>query len=328
MTVDNTTPLSLLVRETRYEADGVVSVCFVDPTGADLPKWKAGAHLEITLPSGLVRQYSLWSNPDDPQHYRVGVLREDRGRGGSKEIHDTGLVGRTLTVNGPRNRFELVDAPRYIFIAGGIGVTPLVPMLSRVARSDANPEWSFHYGGRSRRSMAFTGVLERLAQSGRGGTVNFVAEDSDGILDLRGILSAADGETAIYCCGPGGLITAVEKLCEELGLPGLHVERFGAAPVDESVASAENTTFEVELSTTGTTVSVGPDESILECVRSIVPGVPASCEEGFCGTCEVRILAGQAEHRDQILTQAEQDANETMFICVSRAKSPRLVLDL
>lgn len=325
--MDNTTPLTLLVREIRHEADGVVSVSFVDPTGADLPPFKAGAHLEIALPSGLIRQYSLWSNPDDPQHYRVGVLREEAGRGGSKEIHDTGLVGKTLTVNGPRNRFELVDAPRYIFIAGGIGVTPLVPMLSRVTRNEASPEWSFHYGGRSRKSMAFTGVLERLAQSGNG-EVNFVAEDDNGILDLRGILSAADGNTAIYCCGPGGLITAVEKICDELGLTGLHVERFGAAPVDESVASVANSSFEVELAKSGTTVTVTPDTSILECVRSIVPSVPASCEEGFCGTCEVRMLQGTADHRDQILTKAEQDANETMFICVSRAKSPRIVLDL
>lgn len=325
--MDNTKPLNLLVREIRHEAEGVVSVSFVDPTGADLPKWQPGAHLEIALPSGMIRQYSLWSNPDDPQHYRVGVLREAEGRGGSKEIHDTGLVGKTLTVNGPRNRFELVEAPKYIFIAGGIGVTPLIPMLHKVARSAAQPEWSFHYGGRSRRSMAFTGVLERLAASA-GKNVTLVAEDDDGILDLRGILAGADAETAIYCCGPNGLIGAVEKLCEELGLPGLHVERFGAAPVDESVASAENTTFEVELAKSGTTVAVGPDESILECVRSIVPGVPASCEEGFCGTCEVRILSGVADHRDQILTQAEQDANESMFICVSRAKSPRIVLDL
>ena len=326
--MDNTAPLSLLVREIRHEAEGVVSVTFVDPTGADLPKWHPGAHLEITLPSGLIRQYSLWSNPDDPQHYRVGVLREEAGRGGSKEIHDTGLVGRTITVNGPRNRFELVDAPRYIFIAGGIGVTPLVPMLHRVARSSAAPDWSFHYGGRSRKSMAFTGVLERLAQAAGSSRVTFVAEDDDGILDLRGILADADEHTAIYCCGPNGLISAVEKLCEELGLPGLHVERFGAAPVDETVASAENTTFEVELAKTGTTVSVGPDESILECVRPFVPNVPASCEEGFCGTCEVRIVSGAADHRDQILTKAEQDANESMFICVSRAATPRIVIDL
>ncbi|MDR7083266.1 ferredoxin-NADP reductase [Arthrobacter ginsengisoli] len=327
--MDNTKPLSLLVREVRHEAEGVVSVAFVDSTGADLPKWHPGAHLEITLPSGLVRQYSLWSNPDDPQHYRVGVLREDLGRGGSKEIHDTGLVGRTLTVTGPRNRFELVDAPRYIFIAGGIGVTPLVPMLHRVARRSPAPDWSFHYGGRSRKSMAFIGVVDRLAQTADDSRVSFVAEDDDGILDLRGILSDADEQTAIYCCGPNGLISAVEKLCEELGLPGLHVERFGAAPVDESVVSAENTQFEVELAKTGTTVSVGSDESILESVRTVVAGViPASCEEGFCGTCEVRILAGKADHRDQILTQAEQDANESMFICVSRAKSPRIVLDL
>lgn len=327
--MDNTTPLSLLVKEIRHEAEGVVSVCFVDPHGADLPRFEPGAHLEITLPSGLVRQYSLWSNPDNPQQYRVGVLREAEGRGGSREIHDVGLVGKTLTVNGPRNRFELVDAPHYIFIAGGIGVTPLVPMLHRVARRTPTPKWSFHYGGRSRKSMAFTGVLERLAQAaGNEERVTFVAEDDDGVLDLRGILAEADEQTVIYCCGPNGLISAVEKLCEEMDLPGLHVERFGAAPVDESVASAVNTTFDVELAQTGTTVSVGPDESILECVRQFVPGVPASCEEGFCGTCEVRILSGVADHRDQILTQAEQDANESMFICVSRAKSPRIVLDL
>lgn len=327
--MDNTKPLSLLVREIRHEADGVVSVCFVDPTGADLPPFNAGAHLEIALPSGLIRQYSLWSNPDDPQHYRVGVLREDAGRGGSKEIHDTGLVGKTLTVNGPRNRFDLVDAKKYIFIAGGIGVTPLVPMLSRVARKETAPTWSFHYGGRSRKSMAFTGVIERLAQSAGGnGTVNFMAEDDNGILDLRGILSAADADTAIYCCGPGGLISAVEKLCEEMNLPGLHVERFGAAPVDTSIVSEANSSFEVELAKSGTTVTVTPDASILECIRPIVPGVPASCEEGFCGTCEVRMLAGTADHRDQILTKSEQEANDTIFICVSRAKSPRIVLDI
>lgn len=323
---------SLLVLSVQHEAEGVVSVTFTDPEGKNVPAWQPGAHLELMLPSGVIRQYSLCGDSSDPAYYRVAVLCEPNGRGGSKEIHNTGLVGKVLKAAGPRNRFALVDAPSYLLIAGGIGVTPLLAMAR--ALTDRGARWTMVYGGRTLSSMAFRTDLESLAaRNPEVATLRFVPQDTEGVLDLDSILADVDDDTAIYCCGPGGLIEAVEEKTSTLGIAGrLHVERFGVSDVKPPASGAhgenDGPAFEVELRRSSTSVVVEPGRSILECIRTVVPGQPSSCEEGFCGTCETRVLEGEPDHRDAILTEAERAAKDTMFICVSRSKTPRLVLDL
>lgn len=315
--------MELRVRHVKWEAEGVHSLTFVHPDGLDLPEWEPGAHLEIELPSGLVRQYSLCGDPYDRCRYKVAVLREPNGRGGSAEIHDTVLTGRLLKVRGPRNRFDLGYAGNYVLIAGGIGITPILAMARELG--DKKP-WHLYYGGRSLESMAMREELSVIGLE----HVTLVPQDTHGILDLDAIFAAVDDDTAIYCCGPEGLLGAVLAKAEASGRSAqVHFERFGAAPkLPEPEMPAATEGFEVELQRTGCTVSVAPDQTVLEAIRGVVPDMPSSCEEGFCGTCETRVLLGQIEHRDQILSEAEREANESMFVCVSRAKSPRIVLDL
>jgi ferredoxin-NADP reductase len=315
--------LRLMLRQIQYEADGVVSLLLTDPAGTPLPAWRPGAHLALELPSGLVRQYSLCGDPSDRTGYRVAVLREDGGRGGSKEIH-TGLpVGTQLTVRGPRNHFELAESDAYVFIAGGIGITPILAMMRSLA---GHKRWELHYGGRTLTSMAF---LDQLAEFG--GNVEVVPQDRDGLLDIEGILAGVKPDALVYCCGPEPLLTAVRKRCEELGIAGrLHIERFSAS--EEALAEAEAARsgdgFEVELARTDRVVWVESGRTVLDTLRDVLPELPSSCEEGVCGTCEVHVLDGIPEHHDQILSDAEREEGMSMFICVSRSKSSRIVLDL
>lgn len=314
--------MELRVRHVKWEADGVHSLTFVDPAGKDLPAWTPGAHLEIELPSGLVRQYSLCGDPNDRCRYKVAVLRDPAGRGGSAEIHDTVLTGKVLKVRGPRNRFELAYAGNYILIAGGIGITPILAMAQELGGSKP---WHLFYGGRSLESMAFRDELATLGAE----HTTFVPQDTAGILDLDEVFSRVDESTAIYCCGPEGLLGAVLAKSESLGVAGqVHFERFGAAPQAPQAETAPTDAFEVTLERSGRTITVDPEETVLDAIRKVIADMPSSCEEGFCGTCETRVLAGEIDHRDQILSKAEREANDSMFVCVSRAKSPKIVLDL
>jgi ferredoxin-NADP reductase len=275
----------------------------------------------------------------------VAVLHERHGRGGSREIHETRLVGRTVGVRGPRNHFKLREADEYLLIAGGIGVTPLLAM-ARHLDAEGYP-WRLVYGGRSRASMAFLTELSAF-----GGAVTVVPQDEQGLPDLDAILDDASPGTEVYCCGPEGLLRAVEAAGSARGIP-VHVERFGtagpagtsaaatapvvAAAADEkpaaagaeaAVAEPDVGTFQVELRRTGITVEVDPDRTILEAVREHLPEVISSCEEGFCGACETRVIEGVPDHRDQVLDPIERESNETMMICVGRSCTKRLVLDL
>jgi len=311
----------LLVQQVSWEARDVVSVRLTDPAGQELPPWAPGAHLEIVLPSGLTRQYSLCGRPADRSSYTVAVLREPNGRGGSREIHDTALVGRQLEVRGPRNHFALKPADSYLLIAGGIGVTPILAMARDL--QERGIPWRLIYGGRSRESMAFLGQLGSLSPE-----IDVVPQDERGLLDLADALERLEVGTAVYACGPAGLLDAVTRECESRGVE-LHLERFGAAPPSEDLGDAEPATaFEVELKLTGLVLPIPSDRSILDVVRDVLPDAPSSCEEGFCGSCETRVLAGIPEHHDSILDLDERAANDTMMICVGRAVSSRLVLDL
>lgn len=317
--------LDLRVRHIKWEADGVLSLTFVDPLGEDLPEWTPGAHLEVELPSGLVRQYSLCGDPKDRCRYKVAVLRELNGRGGSAEIHDTVLAGRILKIRGPRNRFELGYASKYVLIAGGIGITPILAMAREI---NGRKPWHLYYGGRTIDSMAFREELAMLEP----GHVTYVPQDTDGILDLDAIFATVDDDTAIYTCGPEGLLGAVLARAEAAGRSDqVHFERFGAAPKKpEDAAPASTDGFEVELQRTGATIQVGPQQTVLEALRQVVSDMPSSCEEGFCGTCETKVISGEVDHRDQILSDGEKAANDTFFPCVSRAMGacPKLVVDL
>lgn len=314
---------ALTVVQVRLEAADVVSVVLARPDGSSLPSWEPGAHIDLTLPSGLIRQYSLCGDPADKTTYTVAVLRERQGRGGSAEIHDAALVGRTLTVRGPRNHFELEDADRYLFLAGGIGVTPILAM-AREAHFRGRG-WTLVYGGRTRASMAYVDALRDLG----GDRVRVLPEDEFGRLPLADVIAGAGADTAIYACGPEGMLQAAMDACAVGGDPAaLHLERFSAAPVDPAASATERSEFEVELRRTGTTVLVPADRGLLEVVKEVVPEVDFSCEEGYCGYCETRVLEGTPEHHDQILSDAEREKGETMIICVGRSQSARLVLDL
>jgi len=319
-------PYELLVQRSMWGADGVVVLDLVDPEGGLLLPWEPGAHLDVVLPSGLVRQYSLCGDLDDRERYRIAVLREARSRGGSVEVHDTGLVGKRIEVRGPRNHFSLVEAPHYLFLGGGIGITPLLPMMQDAEQRGV--PWRLVYGGRSRSTMAF---LDQLGGYGAD-RCKIVTEDEQGYPDFDAILRQAPEETAVYCCGPTAMIDVVEKRCaEHLPRGALHVERFTVEPSSEAsraARQANNEVVEVELARTGVTVAVAPDESILEAVLAVVPEHLYSCQEGYCGTCEVRVLDGEPDHRDVVLTDEEKATGDKMIICVSRALSARLVLDL
>ncbi|GAA1877731.1 PDR/VanB family oxidoreductase [Asanoa iriomotensis] len=314
------TTMRLLVDRITWEAQDVVSVRLRAADGADLPPWEPGAHLDLVLPSGLIRQYSLCGDPTDRTSYLVAVLRERSGRGGSAEVHDTALVGREVEVRGPRNHFALEPAPAYVFLAGGIGVTPLVAMARAAARSGT--PWRLHYGGRSRESMAFVDEL-----SGLGGQLLLAPQDEVGLLDLEAIVAGAPPEAAIYVCGPEGMLRAAQSAGDKAGR-AVRIERFAAASNPGLAQRPASAGFEVDLCRSGLRLAVPPDRSMLEVIRDVLPDVPYSCEEGYCGTCEVRVVDGVPDHRDDILSPAQRAAGDLVMICVSRSATSVLSLDL
>jgi ferredoxin-NADP reductase len=310
--------LRLRVDRRATGAEGVVVLDLRDPAGADLPEWQPGAHVDLRLPGGLTRQYSLCGDPADRSVWRIGVLREPESRGGSRHVHEELHEGAEVDVRGPRNHFPLVPAPRYLFIAGGIGITPILPMIA--AADGAGARWELHYGGRSRRSMAFLESLEQIS-----GHLTLHPQDEVGLIDLDALLGTPQPDTLVYCCGPEPLLVAVEQRCADWPAGALHLERFAPKDVGEPVLTGA---FEVELALTGRTLTVPPEKSILSVVEEAGVQVLSSCQEGTCGTCETAVLAGEVDHRDSLLTPDEQAANDTMFICVSRAACPKLVLEL
>lgn len=312
---------AMLVRQMRLEADGVISVDLVAPDGGPLPEWPPGGHVEVRLPSGLLRQYSLCGPLADKDRYRIAVLREDPGRGGSREIHDQVRVGGYIDVSPPRDLFRVPAADGYLCLAGGIGITPILPIVER-ARTEGVPV-KVVYGGRSASAMAFA---EELGEQ-IGDQLTLVPQDESGFPDFGQLLDELPAGWVVCACGPGGMLEAVEAECTHRGLQSrLAMERFSGitGDIDDSMV---NTTIEVELVRSGRTVEVPSDQSILETISGIA-AVISSCEEGYCGTCEVRVLGGVPEHRDTVLTEEERASSQSMMICVSRAKSDRLRLDL
>lgn len=299
-------------------AEGVVGLTLVPNGSSRLPPWTPGSHVDLNLPGGQVRQYSLCGDPGDDRSWRVAVLREADGRGGSAAVHDLLAEGDELTASAPRNHFPLEDADRYLFIAGGIGITPILPMVAEAERRGR--AWRLTYGGRTRTSMAFLSDL-----SGYGDRVRIRPQDESGLLDLDSLLGAPEPGTAVYCCGPAPLLAAVGERCVSWPPGALRTERFTPA---EGATDNAGDAFEVELAGSGQVIGVPAGESVLACLRKEGHEILSSCEEGTCGTCETGVLEGVPEHRDTVLTQDERDAGDVMMVCVSRARTSRLVLDL
>jgi ferredoxin-NADP reductase len=317
----DTAALKLAIRSVHSPADRVVSIELGASDGSPLPSWAPGAHIDLHLPSGLVRSYSLHGDPRDRGSYHIAVLNAWNGRGGSAEVHRVAVPGIELPASVPLNSFEMESACHYLFIAGGIGVTPLLPMALAAAR--AEKPWTFVYGGRTRTSMAF---LDRLAAL-PGGRLEVVPQDELGLPDLARSFATAPAGAAAYCCGPAGMLTAVTDVGASTrpDVP-VRIERFAASA--GSAAGDGDHPFEVELARSGLTIEVPAGVSVLDAVRARIGGVMSNCEQGICSSCETAVLAGTPDHRDSVLTPKEKAANRYMMICVSRSLTPRLVLDL
>jgi ferredoxin-NADP reductase len=305
---------SVRVRSITYEAEDVLSFALADPAGAPLPPWAPGAHVDVLLPNGLERQYSLCGDPANQDSYRIAVLRENPGRGGSAYLHEQVRPGSMLEIRAPRNNFPLAEADRYVLIAGGIGITPLLPMIRELDRR--RTAWRLHYGGRSRARMAFAAEL-----SSCGERVSWYPEDECGLIPLKEILGQVTPGTLVYCCGPEPLLDAVERSCRP---DILRTERFHPKEIE---AAGPDRPVTVVLHRSGRTIEVPAKLSILDALERAGEDVPSSCREGTCATCETPVLEGEIDHRDSILTPDERESGTTMMICVSRACTDRLVLD-
>lgn len=331
--------LVLMVRAMRLAADDVLAIRLERPDGGELPAWTPGAHVDVRFGNGIERQYSLCSDPADRTGWEIAILREEVSRGASRFVHDALRPGQTVETSHPLNTFELVDptiaadapgasvaiadavAPgggETLFIAGGIGITPLLPMIAATATTDR--AWRLAYLGRSRRRMAYADS-PLLA----GPETTLVAADERPRLDLAEWIGTPTGATRIYACGPQRLLDQLEEMSAAWPKGTLRIERFQPKSFADL---GDGDAFEVEARRSGLRVTVDSGCSILEMLEQAGIPVPSSCLEGVCGTCETTIVDGEAEHRDSILSPDEQQANETMMVCVSRSKTPSLVLDL
>jgi ferredoxin-NADP reductase len=274
----------------------------------------------VLLPGGVIRQYSLCGDPEDRLTWRMAVLRDENGRGGSRYIHDEIREGEQILAKGPRNHFPLLPAARYHFIAGGIGITPLLPMMAQATRNGA--DWQLTYGGRTKKSMAFADELEQTYP----GQVTYHPQDVCGLIDLDTLLARLQPSTEIYSCGPGPLLDALAERTADRP-ERLHVERF--API-QPAEPVERRGFDIELASSGRLLAVSSEESILDVLLDNDIYIDSSCEEGTCGSCETRVIAGDVDHRDAVLSAAERAKAASLMVCVSRAAAtcPRLVLDL
>ncbi|MGV9709510.1 PDR/VanB family oxidoreductase [Gordonia sp. NPDC003424] len=308
----------LRVRDRVVVARDVVELTLEHPDGRRLADWAPGAHIDVILPNGLTRQYSLSGDRWDAYTYRIAVRRETDGRGGSAFIHDGLQVGDLVGIGGPRNNFRLAPARRYLFIAGGIGITPMLPMVQQAEIVGA--DWALLYTGRHRDTMAYADDLAAY-----GDRVSIVASSETGRIDLSAHLAAVDTDTRVYVCGPQSLLDDIVALTGHWPVGQLRLERFSAPGTADQTRNAP---FDVELARSGRVVTVGPDDGVLEALAEAGVNVLSSCREGLCGTCETTVLDGTPDHRDSVLDDDERAANTCMLVCVSRACSDRLVLDL
>lgn len=311
--------VSVIVVEKRPLIPGhIVEIKLAHTEKTELPNWEPGAHIELILPSGLIRHYSLCGEPTDA-YYTIAVLKEPESRGGSIEVHDSLEVGTILSIRGPRNHFPLISAQHTAFIAGGIGITPLLPMMRELSRQGKS--WELHYGGKSLAALAYLDALQLM----QGQQISIYLKDETRRVPVSEVVGKLPQNTVIYVCGPESMIDEVEAEGIAHGLE-VKLERFSSSgqPIDHD----NDTSFEVTLERSGTTLTVNKDQRLIDVVRTVVPSVPFSCEEGYCGSCETGVLEGVPDHRDSILSAEEREANDCMMICVGRSCTPRLVLDI
>jgi vanillate monooxygenase ferredoxin subunit len=317
------TQLTVKVLQRRQEALDIVSFELVKPDGSALPGFSAGSHIDVQLPGGATRQYSLCNDAAEQHRYRIAVLRDPNSRGGSVAMHDAVKEGDTLLISEPRNHFPLVHAQRTLLLAGGIGVTPLLCMAQRLATSGA--DFALYYCTRSAERTAFR---DEIAASAYATRVQFHFDDGDAAqkLDLQAELGQPTAGTHLYVCGPTGFIDWVVKTAQAQGWPPeqVHLEYFGAAPQD----STGDRPFQVKLASSGTVYEVPADQTVVQALRTHGVEVLVSCEQGVCGTCITRVLQGECDHRDLYFTDEEKAKHDQFTPCCSRAKSPLLVLDL
>jgi ferredoxin-NADP reductase len=314
-TTANQATIDMLVVARRQVAADVVEITLA-PANGSLPRWEPGAHIDVVIPD-TTRQYSLCGAVEEEDRWTIAVLMAPEPDSGSRRIVEALQEGEQVVARGPRNRFALSEAPRYEFIAGGIGITPLLPMIEEVA-SRGLP-WHLTYGGRSRAHMAYvTRLVEKY-----GPQVTLCAQDEEGLIDLPAVVDELPPETAVYACGPTGMLSRLEELADGAAWD-LHFERFSSS---HDAHRATDEALEVTLARSGVTVHVEPDESILEAVEKAQIFVMSSCREGVCGSCETQVICGEIDHRDDYLTPEEREAGNVMMICVSRARGP-LELDL
>lgn len=308
----------VVVDDKKEVADGVVELVLGPAAGEALPDWSPGSHIDLHLPDGLVRQYSLLPRASGKK-WRVAVLREASSRGGSRFVHDDVEVGDELETSGPRNNFAVAFTDQHLFLAGGIGITPLVSMIEEVDVRGA--EWSLVYCGRSRPAMAFVSELEERWPH----RVTVNPDDESGIFDIADHLRHPILDATVYACGPTSLLDAARTATGNWPPGALRVERFST---DGQASAGPDRAFDVELRASGMTITVPPGRTILQAVRDAGVGAASSCEEGTCGSCETRVCNGEVEHRDVVLSPREQTESTRMMICVSRARGSRLTLDL
>jgi len=321
----NATPFTVRVARKQAETDDICSFELVDPAGGALPAFTAGAHIDVHLPDGAIRQYSLCNDPSERHRYCIAVLREPASRGGSRAMHEAVAQDGLLRIGAPRNLFALDEsAERHLLLAGGIGITPLLCMTQRLAAIGA--DFALHYCARSAARMAFRAQLEHASYAGR---VSLHVDDGPAAqrLDMDALLRDADPATHLYVCGPKGFMDAVLGAARERGWPEdrLHYEFFAAEP---SAAIEADAAFSVKLASTGQVVGVPVGCSVAQALHEAGVDVPVACEQGICGTCLTRVLEGVPDHRDLFLSPEEQARGDQFTPCCSRAKTSVLVLDL
>lgn len=318
-----TTTLQAFVHTLRFEAQDTISVELRPVDGGELPAFTAGSHIDLHLPNGLVRSYSLSNDSRERHRYVVGVLRDRASRGGSRCVHEALRVGMPISISEPRNHFALDESARHsVLVAGGIGITPMLCMARRLQSQGSSFEML--YFARDRRSAAFLAELQALGMPLQ---LHFDAE-AGGPPDLRALLAqhSADAGLHHYACGPTPMLDAFERVCSELGHANAHIERF--SPVEVQAASDARSNYTVELKRSGRFIEVTPEKSLLDTLLAAGVKIDHSCCEGVCGSCETRVLSGVPDHRDSVLSAKEKAGNQVMMLCVSGCKSEALVLDL
>jgi len=311
------------IEEIAYEAKGILRYVLVDPDGESLEQFDAGAHIDVFLGNDLMRQYSLCSDPMDNFHYQIAVLLDEKGRGGSKTLHEKSRAGETITISLPSNHFPLaMGASRHLLLAGGIGVTPMIAMIHEL--ETRGEVYEMHFCTRSPETTAFKKLLAPRIEKGHVHVHHDNGDPSQG-LDIVGLLCEQPSGSHLYFCGPGGFMDAVKSASAHWDDGTVHFEYF-SAPSDNNTDKTANTAFLVKIKDTGEVFEVPADKSIANVLRDSGIPIDTQCENGYCGTCLTRYVEGEPDHRDVVLD--DDDREQFMLICCSRAKSPMMVLDI